>query len=435
MKIKKFSAAALALALILSVACGAPAFAAAAVKCDTTLPVSLHPGENYTFKVTVSGSNAAPSFTVGNGGVLKTYFAGRNGNNYYFKVVAAGAPGSAAGVYTALPGQKAVRQCVVGIAASAYGSTAGNIANGGRLAQEGDWIYYKNRYNYKSPDDDGTLSELYKMRADGSGKTKLTDDKVEDINVLNGWIYYVNFADHNNLYKIRTDGTGRTKLTGSSTGYSGYSPSLNAVDGWLYYYNDSDDGGLCKIRTDGTGRMKLTGDGATCISVVDGWIYYQNSSDGDNLYKIRTDGTGRTKLTDDSAESLNVADGWIYFYDKFYNASNGSYEGRLYKIRTDGTGRTKLIGDDVIMMNVANGWIYYCNGSDEGKLYKIRTDGTGRTKLTDDQNCYWIHVLDGWIYYDYEVNYDFNRKNHTIDFVRTVCRIRPDGTGRQVLRE
>ena len=129
MKAKKFSAAALALALILSVARGAPAFAAAAVKCDTTQPFSLRPGASYTFKVTVSGSNAAPSFTVGNGGVLKTYFAGRNGNAYYFKVVAAGAPGSAAGVYTALPGQKPARQCVVGIAGPEGGLLPVSIAD------------------------------------------------------------------------------------------------------------------------------------------------------------------------------------------------------------------------------------------------------------------------------------------------------------------
>lgn len=112
---RKIFAAVLSLSMLLSVFCTAPAFAAASVRSDTTLPFSIQPGASYVFKVTVSGSSAAPSFTVGNGKVLKAYPAGRKGGDYFFKVVAVGAAGNGAGVYTALPGQKPVRQCVVNI--------------------------------------------------------------------------------------------------------------------------------------------------------------------------------------------------------------------------------------------------------------------------------------------------------------------------------
>lgn len=111
----KIFAAVLSLSMLLSVFCTAPAFAAASVRSDTTLPFSIQPGASYVFKVTVSGSSAAPSFTVGNGKVLKAYPAGRKGGDYFFKVVAVGAAGNGAGVYTALPGQKPVRQCVINI--------------------------------------------------------------------------------------------------------------------------------------------------------------------------------------------------------------------------------------------------------------------------------------------------------------------------------
>jgi hypothetical protein len=111
----KIFAAVLSLSMLLSVFCTAPAFAAASVRSDTTLPFSIQPGASYVFKVTVSGSSAAPSFTVGNGSVLKVFPAGKKGSDYFFKVVAVGAAGNGAGVYTALPGQKPVRQCVVNI--------------------------------------------------------------------------------------------------------------------------------------------------------------------------------------------------------------------------------------------------------------------------------------------------------------------------------
>ena len=86
------------------------------VRSDTTLPFTLTRGSAYCFKMTVlNGSNVMPSFTVGNGSVLKTQFVARSGNDYYFRVYATGKPGESTGVYTTLPGQNPVRHCVVTI--------------------------------------------------------------------------------------------------------------------------------------------------------------------------------------------------------------------------------------------------------------------------------------------------------------------------------
>lgn len=83
---------------------------------DTTLPFTLKRGSAYCFKMTVVGSTTAvPSFTAGNGGVLKTQFIAKVGNDYYFRVYAVGTPGSSTGVYTTLPGQQAQRHCVITI--------------------------------------------------------------------------------------------------------------------------------------------------------------------------------------------------------------------------------------------------------------------------------------------------------------------------------
>ncbi|WP_195983937.1 glycoside hydrolase family 2 TIM barrel-domain containing protein [Clostridium sp. D33t1_170424_F3] len=87
------------------------------VRSDTTMNFTLKRGSAYCFKMTVvNGSSAAPSFTVGNGNVLKTQFVAKIGNDYYYRVWAVGAPGQSTGVYTAMAGEKAQQHCVITIA-------------------------------------------------------------------------------------------------------------------------------------------------------------------------------------------------------------------------------------------------------------------------------------------------------------------------------
>lgn len=86
------------------------------VHSDTTLPFTLRRGSAYCFKMTVvNGNGQAPSFTVGNGSVLKTQFVAKIGNDYYYRVWAIGTPGQSAGVYTTLPDNTAQKHCTVTI--------------------------------------------------------------------------------------------------------------------------------------------------------------------------------------------------------------------------------------------------------------------------------------------------------------------------------
>ena len=83
---------------------------------DTTVNFTLKRGSAYCFKMTVvNGNNQTPSFTVGNGSVLKTQFVAKVGNDYYYRVYATGTPGQSTGIYTTLPGQNAVKHCTVTI--------------------------------------------------------------------------------------------------------------------------------------------------------------------------------------------------------------------------------------------------------------------------------------------------------------------------------
>ena len=86
----------------------------ASVVSDTTVNFTLKRGSAYCFKMTVvNGSAATPGFTVGNGDVLKTQFAAKIGNDYYFRVYAVGTPGQSTGVYTTMPGEAAQKHCTI----------------------------------------------------------------------------------------------------------------------------------------------------------------------------------------------------------------------------------------------------------------------------------------------------------------------------------
>lgn len=86
----------------------------ARVVSDTTVNFTLKRGAAYCFKMTVvNGENQVPTFTVGNGSVLKTQFVAKIGSDYYYRVYAVGAPGQSTGVYTTLAGAAPVQHCTV----------------------------------------------------------------------------------------------------------------------------------------------------------------------------------------------------------------------------------------------------------------------------------------------------------------------------------
>jgi hypothetical protein len=136
----------------------------------------------------------------------------------------------------------------------------------GEFTVSGDWIYY-NKWitNSDNLGKDGSvttvsgLDGLYKIKTDGTEKTKLCDDTATDINPSGNWVYYINETDGEKLYKIKTDGTGNTKVCNDGASFG-----INVAGDWIYYkirtffyFYFHYDGGLYKIKTDGTGRSKV----------------------------------------------------------------------------------------------------------------------------------------------------------------------------------
>ncbi|WP_051542200.1 DUF5050 domain-containing protein [Clostridium lundense] len=274
----------------------------------------------------------------------------------------------------------------------------------GFWAQKDGWIYYNSM--------DNGVRKLYKMKLDGTGRTKISDDTdCYNINILGDWIYYV---AKGHIYKVKTDGTGKALVNG----INGYECSPVVVNNGIYFHGQGGDTGhLYKIRTDGTQRTMISSDNALYKIVVGGWIYYERQyiSGKRELYKIKIDGTQKTKLSDDDANSINVVGEWIYY-------SNISDNGSLYKIKTDGTQRTKVSNQPLSNINIIGEWIYYRNKVD-GKLYKMKIDGSNNIKLSDNiiNYTYSLYIIGDWIYYIDASDND------------NLYKIKTDGTGEQIV--
>lgn len=87
--------------------------------------------------------------------------------------------------FAALAAILLIRPVYEDVGKGVYGNTPGNLANMGMAAERDGWIYYYN-INITDPDH----SSIYKMRADGSEKTELTNSGGHYINAADGWIYF-----------------------------------------------------------------------------------------------------------------------------------------------------------------------------------------------------------------------------------------------------
>ena len=278
------------------------------------------------------------------------------------------------------------------------GNTSANIVNFGSIAKEGNYIYTSILVDGKY--------KLHKMNLDGSNPIKITDDNASYINVVDGWIYYLDFIK-GDIYKVKTDGTSKTKIFSKHGIFS-----MQVIGDWIYYNIDTGVSYFYKVKTDGTLDQKINIQdksilgGGQRFTISGDYIYTDCLVKTDTppynryIYKFKTDGSNVTKVSEDSSYKVNVVDNWVYYYDSE----------NLYKVKTDGTNKTLLLHEDFTIegfysVNTVGNYIYYSVwGVDLGispnfGLYRIKTDGTDKTKLSDIPARF-INIVDGYVYFD-----------------------------------
>lgn len=94
---------------------------------------------------------------------------------------------------------------------------------------------------------------LCSMNKDGSN-LKMLGEKTHFVNVSGDWIYYEDEEDGRKPYRIRFDGSGRMKLSNDTVQLY-----LSICGDWVYYYVRGEDGkpDLYRVGTDGSGRQLI----------------------------------------------------------------------------------------------------------------------------------------------------------------------------------
>ncbi|MCA1075897.1 DUF5050 domain-containing protein [Clostridium bowmanii] len=250
----------------------------------------------------------------------------------------------------------------------------------------GEWIYYEDVISTVDGEDDVKITEgIYKLKTDGTGKTKICSDNAREMMVIGDWIYYCNYTDKGNLYKIKVDGTNRTKIANDKCF------RINFSGNYIYYLKYDDVGqsmmtiNLYRIKFDGTDNMQIPCDDKILFLNVEGdFIYYSTYVDekdhlkGVSIYKMKTDGTEKVKLCDTEynyfSNSFNILIGNLYYWG-VSKVENKSLETILYRISSDGkTQSTKFHGATINSWIVRNKVYYYTEDSIYKYIYKVNFD-------------------------------------------------------------
>lgn len=229
---------------------------------------------------------------------------------------------------------------------------------------------------------------IYRIDKKTKVAKKVSDDEVYEIAYNNGWIYYINYSDKNKIYKIKADGSGRTQI--------GSDPAVHMyIKNNKIYYIDRIESThkVHQMDLDGSNNRSINYDNlTTTLYVNDNNLYYKAYNRGSGSSFIKTDLNGNDKTTvttslsgfNENSDGIRftyyplekIKDGWVYYVDS--NSNNN-----LYKVKIDGTQKTKVSDDNISSseFNISGNWIYYRNTNNSDKIYRINIDGTQKTLI------------------------------------------------------
>ena len=302
-------------------------------------------------------------------------------------------------------------------AASVYGNSNSNINNGGVAA-------YKSGYNYvrssKPTNVLMTSYSIYKIKGTSSTKKIIANNAylMPSINVVGNYVYYLgtyNSGESVGIYRVKTDGTGKTRLIGNVE-----SPFIVKDSGIYYIKSTYDYDKLCyySISSKKTTKTLYTTTTRTidALSISGNYAYvlatgYENQL----IYKIDTNTKARTTLKklvtytfddedyDDDYDDSDIdfdedfdedfdwddfedyddeeysIDQMIYYQGYIYYIVS-DYDGtEVYKMTADGKNETKITSLTTTSMNLYNGKIYYVNANNS--ICRMDLNGKNRTTL------------------------------------------------------
>ncbi|MDQ0252688.1 hypothetical protein J2S74_000060 [Evansella vedderi] len=258
------------------------------------------------------------------------------------------------------------------------GNSGGNLQNGGRLATDGEWLYFSN-FN----------EGFYRKKIHGFERQQLSENEAAEINIVGDWIFYIDVTRGNQAYRMKKDGSERRQITDV------YTENIMVVDDWLYYkplvYSPDGKTRVYWVKTDLTHLEQLL-ENAFQFTVAQGYLLYQNDYPGTIHYLDLDDiDAGPVMLGGTNAKNFFVADGWLYF-------ENADEDDRIFRQSLDNLQTDALTEEASQGLNVAGDDVFYRNIDDDRSLYRYNIDTEETTKL-DDGEVYNIHIVGDYVYY------------------------------------
>lgn len=255
------------------------------------------------------------------------------------------------------------------VSSEQLGFEGGNIGAGGLVCGGDDgYIYFRSETDWR----------LYKAKPDGSEKTKICDKAITDINVLDGWVYFIGYSDSTAIYKVRTDGTDETKLV------EGYCDNLYVAESGMYFdiRDENNAAQAYYADLDGKGLTKMISD-CYVAYYYDGKVYTLGSRAFDfGVYDIAT---GEHKvLVQEYVYNVSVDDSGIYYW--------AVDEGEFRRMNFDGSNVTVILhGGD--FFNYTDGNLYYIGLSEDANgscrvVNQLNVETGETTTLLEELNEY-----------------------------------------------
>jgi hypothetical protein len=200
------------------------------------------------------------------------------------------------------------------------------------------WLVYEDQLHSWNLDDLaflGSAASIRKYELEKSELSTLRDDNASSINVVDGWIYYINNSDNQTVYRMNVDGSARKMLISEPT-----VPPLHVANGWIYSLSETGYASwtLWRTRIDdvitGTGNQERVSDLVSANLVIDNrWVYWEMAND---IYRQNIQDGEQQILGHGTL--MNVSDGWIYFSRLFSEDPDPeNWQTVLYRMSTDGT--------------------------------------------------------------------------------------------------
>ncbi|WP_295220048.1 DUF5050 domain-containing protein, partial [Ruminococcus sp.] len=270
------------------------------------------------------------------------------------------------------------------------GTSSANLFNGGFVATDGTYKYYRGDDGYLYSNVVGENSSvcilqkkiwyinvqgpwiyffnetdecLSRVRTDGSDYQVLYDRAVHEVNVSGSWVY---FGTSDALYRMDSSGNNLQKLVSGNVWF------LNVMDDQLCFGLIGDTRQLCRCNLDGSAFNVLIASEVYDILAYCNIIYYCYGSDTRYLYAMDINTNETYQLNANYTRWINTDGSYVYYtnFDEYTDEGVG-YGDALYRISMDGSVNEKIYDDDIEGMCVQNGLLYYMNHDKKSSILSL----------------------------------------------------------------